>query len=142
MAHLDYLVSYYDSNDKFAISVFGSIARKTQSPKGCSIDSLAYFRHRREAHKDCVLPEGYYLASTTHEDLAVLESFYEHKSGGLMMQSFDLVSGSSNIRGPECRRKEQPSQNAGSRAARLPVRGPLTSIDHLFVCAFGKAVLE
>ena len=97
-AHLDYLVSYYDSNDKFAISVFGSIARNTQSPKGCSIDSLAYFRHRREEHRDCVLPEGYYLASTTHEDLAVLESFYEHKSGGLMMQAFDLVPGSSNIR--------------------------------------------
>lgn len=97
-AHLDYLISYYDSNDKFALSVFGSVARNTQSPKGCSIDSLAYFRHRREDRKENALPEGYYLASTTHEDLMVLESFYEHKSGGLMMQAFDLVPGSSTIR--------------------------------------------
>ncbi|MFZ5563924.1 MAG: hypothetical protein ACOZBW_07705, partial [Thermodesulfobacteriota bacterium] len=97
-AHLDYLISYYDSNDKFALSVYGSVARNTQSPKGCSIDSLAYFRHRREDHQEAVLPEGYYLASTTHEDLAIMESFYEHKSGGLMIQALDLVPGSSTIR--------------------------------------------
>ncbi len=97
-ANLDYLITYYDSNDKFSISVFGSIARNTQSPKGCSIDQLAYLRYKRRPENSTSLPDGYYLASTTHEDLSVLESFYEHKSGGLMIHALDLAPGSSSIK--------------------------------------------
>lgn len=90
-ANLDFLISYFDANDKFSKSVFSSIAYNTKSQKGCSIDALAYFRYKEKNNVPADLPSGYLLNNATHEDLAILESFYENKSGGLMLQSLDLL---------------------------------------------------
>ena len=89
-ANLDYLISYFDTNDKFSKSVFGSITKNTRSQKGCSIDTLAYFRYKEDGSGSDELPPGYTLNNAVQEDLAILESFYESKSGGLMLESLDL----------------------------------------------------
>ncbi len=89
-ANLDYLICYYDANDRFSKSVFNSIANNTRSQKACSIDTLAYFRYKETGEMNPELPAGYSLNSALKEDLAILESFYETKSGGLMLKSLDL----------------------------------------------------
>ncbi|MEW6078862.1 MAG: PilZ domain-containing protein [Thermodesulfobacteriota bacterium] len=89
-SNLDYLINYFDANDKFAKSVFSSITHNTRSQKGCSIDSLAYLRYKAKGSENQELPAGYTLSTAVHEELAILESFYENKSGGLMLQSLDL----------------------------------------------------
>ncbi len=90
--NLDYLITYFDSNDKFSRSVFSSIARNTKSQKGCSIDDLGYLRYTVKNQKGGGMPDDYELTNAVHEDLAILESFYENKSGGLMLESLDLTS--------------------------------------------------
>ncbi len=89
-SNLDYVICYFDANDKFSKSVFNSITHNTRSQKGCSLDTLAYFRYKEKSDNNMELPDGYTLTSAVHEDLAILESFYENKSGGLMLQSLDL----------------------------------------------------
>ncbi len=89
-ANLDYLISYFDTNDKFSKSVFSSITQNTRSQKGCSMDMLAYLRYKETGKGSDELPPGYNLNNAVQEDLAILESFYESKSGGLMLQSLDL----------------------------------------------------
>ena len=89
-ANLDYLISYFDTNDKFSKSVFSSITKNTRSQKGCSLDTLAYLRYKEDGTGSDELPPGYTLNNAVQEDLAILESFYESKSGGLMLESLDL----------------------------------------------------
>ncbi|MFP4040207.1 MAG: hypothetical protein ACLFS7_06665 [Desulfosudaceae bacterium] len=89
-ANLDYLVTYYDANDKFSRSIFSSVERNTKSQRGCSIDSLAYFRHQLKDKEPTLLPDNYTLYNTVYEDLAILDGLYEHRSGGLMLESLDL----------------------------------------------------
>ncbi|MDY6905709.1 MAG: pilus assembly protein PilZ [Thermodesulfobacteriota bacterium] len=89
-ANLDFLINYYDSNDSFSTSVFSSITRNTRSLKGCSIDQVGYFLYFRDSGNGTAMPEDNVLTSTHQEDLAVLDSFYENKSGGLLIQALDL----------------------------------------------------
>lgn len=89
-ANLDFLINYFDTDDDFSASVFSSITRNTRSLKGCSIDPIGYFLYVRDSHNGTAMPEDHVLAGTTQEDLAVLDSFYENKSGGLMIQALDL----------------------------------------------------
>lgn len=90
-SNLDFLITYFDSNDKFSKSVFQGIARSTKSNKGCSLDILGYLRYTPKIKGNNVMPEDYELTNTVPEDLAILESFYESKSGGLMLEALDLL---------------------------------------------------
>ena len=89
-ANLDYLVTYFDANDKFSQSVFSSVERNTKSQKGCSIDRLAYFQYTIKDKTPVALPDTYTLANTVPEELSILDGLYENKSGGLMLEALDL----------------------------------------------------
>jgi hypothetical protein len=80
--HMDYLICYYRPENKFPSRVFGGAANSIHDLKGCSIDTFAYYRHQ------CNSGEAQHPASRV--DLLELENFYQHVSGGLMLDAADL----------------------------------------------------
>ncbi len=88
--HMDYMMCYYQPDNKFPSRVFGGAARNIGDPKGCSLDGFAYqqFNHTPRSTSD--MPEGWQITETQSEDLQELAGFYEHMAGGLMLDALDL----------------------------------------------------
>jgi len=88
--HMDYLICYYRPENKFPSRVFGGAANSIHDPKGCSIDAFAYYHHRCNSDPVQHLPESWQIRPVSRVDLLELESFYQHVSGGLMLDAADL----------------------------------------------------
>ena len=88
--HMDYLMCYYRPENKFPSRVFGGAANSIHDPKGCSIDTFAYYRHQRNSDPVKHLPESWQITPVSRVDLLELENFYQHVSGGLMLDATDL----------------------------------------------------
>ena len=88
--HMDYLICYYRPENKFPSRVFGGAARSIHDPQGCSIDTFAYYHHRCDLTRQAHLPESWQLDEISEIDLMELENFYQHVSGGLMLEATDL----------------------------------------------------
>jgi len=88
--HMDYLICYYRPENKFPSRVFGGAANSIHDPKGCSIDTFAYYHHRCNSDPVQHLPESWQIRPVSRVDLLELESFYQHVSGGLMLDAADL----------------------------------------------------
>ena len=95
--HMDYLICYYRPENKFPSRVFGGAANSIHDPKGCSIDTFAYYHHRCNLSRAASLPESWQLTQVAEMDLLELENFYEHVSGGLMLDATDLRPNRLNI---------------------------------------------
>jgi len=91
--HMNFIFCYFRSGNKFPNRVFGGVARKIGNPKGCSLDTFAYFHFCRSANDESDMPKPWELTKTGLEDLMDLETFYEHESGGLMLNALDLGPG-------------------------------------------------
>lgn len=89
-AHMKYLFSYYRPDNKFPNRVFGGFAKALNDPKGMSLDKFAYFHYRQESVHQELLNENWTLLDIRPKDFAELQRFYEHVSGGLMIDAFDL----------------------------------------------------
>jgi hypothetical protein len=87
---MDYLICYYRPENKFPSRVFGGAANSIHDPKGCSIDTFAYYHHRCNLNRTARLPESWQLTDVAEIDLLELENFYQHVSGGLMLDASDL----------------------------------------------------
>lgn len=87
--HMNFVGCYFRPDNKFPMRVFGGCAREINTPKACSVDSFVYFSFPRTDQPD--LPEAMVLTKTQPEDLLELKDFYEHASGGLMLQALDLT---------------------------------------------------
>ena len=95
--HMDYLICYYRPENKFPSRVFGGAANSIHDPKGCSIDTFAYYRHQRNSDPVKHLPETWQITPASRVDLLELENFYQHVSGGLMLDATDLRPNRLNI---------------------------------------------
>lgn len=95
-AHLDYVFCYFRPDNKFPKRVFGGFARQLNDPKGCSLDDFAYFHYRQAQGDRLLLQEPWVLAESKPGDLSELKEFYNYVSGGLMINAFDLQSGTTN----------------------------------------------
>ncbi len=95
-SHMNYLLNYYKSEDKFQNLVFRGITKKINNLKGCSIDTFAYFRFKTSTTCNAVMSGPWSLIKTQTDDLIELESYYERESSGLMVQAFDLEPGMIN----------------------------------------------
>ena len=91
--HMNFIFCYFRPGNKFPNRVFGGIARKIGDPKGCSLDTFAYFHFCRSANDESDMPKPWELTKTGPQDLMDLETFYEHESGGLMLNALDLGPG-------------------------------------------------
>ena len=90
--HMDFIIFYYRTNNKFPSRVFGGAARNIKDPKKCSVDDFAYFHYKNTSDTKQGLPRLWELTETRREDIVELENFYEHESGGLMIPALDLDS--------------------------------------------------
>lgn len=88
--HMDYLICYYRPDNKFPSSVFGGAARNIKDPKGCSLDTFAYF-HQPDNSQIASIPDDWDLTPTQSVELTELEIFYKQTSGGLMLDALDLT---------------------------------------------------
>lgn len=88
--HMDYMICYYRPDNKFPSRVFGGAARNIGDPKGCSLDGFAYQHYHNPPRSMADMPQGWQITETQSEDLQELAGFYEHTSGGLMLDAIDL----------------------------------------------------
>jgi hypothetical protein len=88
--HMDYMLCYFRPDNKFPKRVFGGAAKSINDPKGCSLDGFAYFHFNKPNQATSELPDGWQITETGHEDLQELVDYYEHTSGGLMLDAIDL----------------------------------------------------
>ncbi|WP_324082715.1 pilus assembly protein PilZ [Geomonas sp.] len=87
-AHLRHVYCYYRPDNKFPSRVFGGFARSNQDARVCSQDSFGYFHFQGSGAKE--LPAGWECTASSDFDLAELASFYRFRSGGLLLEAFDL----------------------------------------------------
>jgi hypothetical protein len=90
---MDYVFCYYRPNNKFPAHVFGGAARNIGNPKICSTDNFAYYHHTKAPEENVALPDNWQLEPARDEDLNDLNSFYDNRSSGLMMQALHLEPG-------------------------------------------------
>jgi len=88
--HMDYMICYYRPENKFPSRVFGGAARNIGDPKGCSLDGFAYHHFHNPPPLSSDMPQGWQISETQSEDLQELAGFYEHTSGGLLLEALDL----------------------------------------------------
>lgn len=88
--HMDYVICYYRPNNKFPSRIFGGAAKSINDPKACSIDQFAYYHYQNTSRHLKALPKGWECSTARSEDLQELEDFYEHSSGGLMLDALDM----------------------------------------------------
>jgi len=91
-AHMNYIICYFRPENKFPRRVFGGFESSADDPKVCSIDSFAYF-FLPDNPIIMEMPESWTLTETQPEDLFDLKSYYDHESGGLLLQALDLEPG-------------------------------------------------
>ncbi len=89
--HMDYLICYFRPDNKFPNRVFGGAAKSIKDPKGCSLDGFAYLHVKPPARSRSQLPADWKICETRHDDLRDLADFYDHTSGGLMLDAIDLT---------------------------------------------------
>jgi hypothetical protein len=89
---MDYLLAYYRPENKFPERVFGGFTKSLDNPKGCSIDSFAYLHYATDS-EDTELPKHWSLSVSTETDLVDLKRFYDHASGGLLLDAARTGSG-------------------------------------------------
>ncbi|MBW1899085.1 MAG: hypothetical protein JRI61_08505 [Deltaproteobacteria bacterium] len=97
--HMDFVINYFDKDNKFSDLVFKGAAHKINDPKGCSLDSFAYFRYR-EAYPDAQrLSKPWRLTKALPQDLMELKDSYRIESKGLMIEALDLLPHMNQSRG-------------------------------------------
>ena len=89
-AHLKYVFCYFRPENKFPNRVFGGCTKEINDPRGMSLDKFAYFHYQKILNNYVPLSGTWALTETCSEDFAELKRFYEHVSGGLMLDAFDL----------------------------------------------------
>jgi hypothetical protein len=94
---MNFVFCYFRPENKFPSRVFGGVTENTKDPKGCSLDTFAYFHYQKIFNKELKVPEPWKLMKTQPEDLMELKNFYEHSSGGLMLNALELEQSSENL---------------------------------------------
>ena len=88
-ANADYVMVYFRPENKFPNRTFGGFARALNNPKGCSMDLFSYLPYTAFS-LGTRLPEGWFLQECSSLDLWELSRFYNHYSGGLLLDTLCL----------------------------------------------------
>jgi hypothetical protein len=88
--HMDYVICYYRSDNKFPNRIFGGAAKSINDPKECSIDPFAYYHFQNTSRHMPALQHDWELTATRAEDIEELTNYYEHTAGGLMLEALDM----------------------------------------------------
>ncbi len=90
-SRMDNIICYFRPENKFPNLVFGGAARALKDPKICSLDRFAYISYPMilGPHQGG-LPEPWAMLPTGPNDLDELSHYYNHTSGGQMIEALDL----------------------------------------------------
>jgi len=90
---MNYAFCYFRPENKFPNRVFGGVFENVKDPKGCSLDTFAYFHCRKISNDESELEKPWDLMEVSSEDLLELQNFYEFSSGGIMLDAMELNEG-------------------------------------------------
>ena len=88
-AKTDYVMCCFRPQSKFPDRVFGGFTRTLNNPKGCSMDLFSYLPYPTLS-LGTRLPEGWLLQKCSTLNLWELKRFYDHHSGGLLLDILTL----------------------------------------------------
>ncbi len=86
---MDYAMCYFRPDSKFPGRVFGGFAKALDNIRGCSMDLFSYLSFPR-ASIEAQLPDGWAIQEASNLDLWKLRRFYNHQSGGLLLDVLRL----------------------------------------------------
>jgi hypothetical protein len=95
--HMDYLMSFFRSGNKFPSRVFGRVTQSINDPKGSSIDTFAYYHYKPTGHAPTAIAAPWSLTEATSDDLKLLQALYEETNGGLALHATDLTPEASDL---------------------------------------------
>jgi len=88
---MDNIICYFRPENKFPNLVFGGAARALKDPKICSLDRFAYLSYPMMlGPRQGGLEEPWTLTPAEPNDLEELAHYYNHTSGGQMIEALDL----------------------------------------------------
>jgi hypothetical protein len=88
-ANMDYAMCYYRPQSRFPDRVFGGFARELGDSGGCSLDRFTYFPSTTQ-YRAIRCPAGWSLQECSSRDIWELGQFYDHHSGGLLLDVMGL----------------------------------------------------
>lgn len=89
-ARMKYIGCYFRPNNRFANRVFGASSRALNDLAKSSLDEFAYL-HLHPDSVTCPSSSSLTLCETNHEELEILQKWYDEVSGGLMINALDLT---------------------------------------------------
>lgn len=87
---MNYAFCYFRPENRFPSRVFGGVFKNINDPKGCSLDTFAYFHCRKTLTDEPMLDSPWSLLEAQPEDFFELKNFYEFLSGGIMLDAMEL----------------------------------------------------
>jgi hypothetical protein len=87
---MNYAFCYFRPENRFPNRVFGGVFKSVGDPKGCSLDTFAYFHCRKTSNDESGLDRPWDLMEAQSEDFIELQNFYEFSSGGIMLDAMEL----------------------------------------------------
>lgn len=89
-AQAGFAVRCFQTGDRFSERIYEDFAMTVGSPKVCSIDHFSSMTFKKGGAENA-LPEPWSLEGCSQIDLWELNRFYEHSSGGLLMDLLSLA---------------------------------------------------
>ena len=87
---MNYAFCFFRPENRFPNRVFGGVFENLKDPKGCSLDTFAYFHCRKTSVNEQALDRPWELTKAQSEDFSELQNFYEFSSGGIMLDAMEL----------------------------------------------------
>ena len=88
-AHMDYTFCYLRPENKFNERLYTGFTQEQSNAKITSLDLFSYHTYEAETHP-APLPSGWSLQECSASDLWELKQFYNHHSGGLLLDMLCL----------------------------------------------------
>ena len=88
---MDYVMAYYQPENKIMNQMFGGFVEYLGNRKGTSLDLFSYMLFQKISFNH-ELPVGWLLRECCADDFRKLKNFYDGHSGGLMLDAFRLDS--------------------------------------------------
>ena len=88
-ANMDYMMCYYQPTNRFSSYLFSGVADRIDNRRICSQDCFSYFEVTKGQHPS-PLPTGWEIDHFSNGDLFELRQYYEHVSGGLLLDVLNL----------------------------------------------------
>lgn len=96
-SYMDYLLCYYQPDNKFPSRVFGGAARFIKNRKICSTYDFVYFHLSHSLSDDDQLSKPWRLVKTDPNDLLGLGRYYDNNSERLMIDGLNLTPDAMNL---------------------------------------------